>query len=605
MPGPRLIRRSVLAARALDRWIERRSGGLFGSAAVLVLLASLTRLVVYFADRIYYNPITNLMEIAMTGLAAVVLLALTASFITSFLVIHLVLVANYLKFFFLREGVLPSDLGLLTETWQGAGGSIRIAAVLAVVSVAATALLLANARRWKGRLAILAVVGAGALVAGQQAPALKANLFPGDYERYWQPGSEFQARGFFTAFAMSALNTKVLAQEIQRLPLMTHPEAHDLRGLSLDLPRDPADLHIVLLESFIAPEDMAKLAYRPLPDAPATRTVDRGSPSYGFSPTEGGKTARAEFEVLCGLPDFEMLGSITFNQLGGGKVGCLPAILSRHGYRSVASQALPPSFFNMGQAYRSLGFDELRFESSFDMSDRDGPWLSNDSALKQNLDFLRSHVAPRDAPPIFNYVVLGAGHFPFERDEARRPMLVTTEPADVTAGLIVNHSLHTLDALADWLDGLRALGRPAVVLLFSDHLPPVPAAFLERVGYFGFSGEHPITARRTYLLVLKDFEPLAQANLAMWEFPYLAADLLGDASIPPHPSRDRLMLVSGRLYDRSNPGDALCTDAGDAGCEVAIAEIERMRDAYLDLVKRSHIHHEPGAISADAGATLP
>jgi hypothetical protein len=112
-----------------------------------------------------------------------------------------------------------------------------------------------------------------------------------------------------------------------------------------------------------------------------------------------------------------------------------------------------------------------------------------------------------------------------------------------------------------------------------------------------------VTARRTYLLVMKDFAPLAQPNLAMWEFPYLAAELLSDAGVVAHPSRDRLMLVSGRLYDRTAPGEALCTEGGEPGCEAAIAEIERMRDAYLDLVKRSHIHHARDAISADAGAS--
>src|SRR5690606_8117268 len=143
-----------------------------------------------------------------------------------------------------------------------------------------------------------------------------------------------------------------------RLPLLTREPPFDLRGAVLS--PAPYDLHVVLLESFMDPEDMTGLRLVPVAGAPAHRRPPRGEPSYAWSPTMGGKTARAEFEVLCGVPDFEMLGSITFNQLGGGAVGCLPTLLSRLGYRTIASQALPASFFNIGEAYRSMGFAEQR-----------------------------------------------------------------------------------------------------------------------------------------------------------------------------------------------------------------------------------------------------
>ncbi|MFN4088178.1 MAG: sulfatase-like hydrolase/transferase [Alphaproteobacteria bacterium] len=472
-----------------------------------MLATALLGLPVYAADRIYYNPFTALPELGATALAVAGLLALTGSVLATFIVIHLVLAANYMKFFFLREGLVPTDLELLGETWQAAGSGVRMAVVLVTAIGLAVTFLFANRDRWRSRATIVAAIAGGLWIALMQPAAVKAALFPGDYERYWQPGSEFQARGFFTSFAMVALNTKVLKADLSRLPFLAHPPSYDLRGRPLPLPEKPADVHIVLLESFIAPEDLTALSYRRLPGSPTTRDVARESSSYAFSPTAGGKTARAEFEVLCGIPDFELFGSLTFNQLGGGKVDCLPARLSAHGYRSVASQALPASFFNIGRAYRSLGFDEQLLASDFIFDDMDGAWLSNPSALGQNLDLVRDHATRHGDRPLLNYVVLGAGHYPFDRDRNRRPDLVASQPADHLADRIVNHSLHTLDALAEWLAALRAMDRPSIIILFADHLPPVSDDFLERTGYRGFDRAKPITGRRTFLLVLRDFEP--------------------------------------------------------------------------------------------------
>ena len=55
------------------------------------------------------------------------------------------------------------------------------------------------------------------------------------------------------------------------------------------------------------------------------------------------------------MPDFDLVGTVTFNQMGSSPVDCLPNLLRRAGYRTLVTTPMPGSFFNIKQAYQATG----------------------------------------------------------------------------------------------------------------------------------------------------------------------------------------------------------------------------------------------------------
>ena len=206
------------------------------------------------------------------------------------------------------------------------------------------------------------------------------------------------------------------------------------------------------MESFINPADLTRTSYQPSPVPPRMADAIAHSLSASYSPVVGGKTAKAEFEVLCGVPDFDLLGTVTFNQMGDSPIDCLPRLLGHAGYRTLASTPLPGSFFNIKHAYKSIGFDERLLKESFAFDDMDGSYLTNSSTLRQNVDVVKQRIAAAPEQPLLNYLVLLGGHFPFERDEKRRPSSIEVTPANAVVSKLVNMSHYTLLALQDYLE---------------------------------------------------------------------------------------------------------------------------------------------------------
>ncbi|HSP80603.1 MAG TPA: hypothetical protein VLQ93_18875, partial [Myxococcaceae bacterium] len=106
----------------------------------------------------------------------------------------------------------------------------------------------------------------------------------------------------------------------------------------------PANVHLIVLESFVDPSLLENVRLSAQPAHPDWQ--ERYSPHLGLSrsPVFGSGTAQAEFEVLCGVPALRQLAATEFNLFTGAKAWCLPGILSRLGFRTVASNAYLPDF---------------------------------------------------------------------------------------------------------------------------------------------------------------------------------------------------------------------------------------------------------------------
>lgn len=120
----------------------------------------------------------------------------------------------------------------------------------------------------------------------------------------------------------------------------------------------PRNLHVVLEESFWDPAPLTAAGVDGSPlDPRFLKMWDQAGRSTALSPAFGGQTANAEFEVLCGFPLAQ--GAVRFEQSLNDDLPCLPRLLGRAGYRTVASHPNAPGFWNRQASYDRIGWKSV------------------------------------------------------------------------------------------------------------------------------------------------------------------------------------------------------------------------------------------------------
>ena len=244
------------------------------------------------------------------------------------------------------------------------------------------------------------------------------------------------------------------------------------------------NVHLVVLESFFDPTLFKGATYTRDPFHPSFRKLFGDRLGFSLSPVVGGRTSQAEFEVLCGVPAFEAISSVEFNSFTGAAAYCLPGKLQLAGYRTVASNAFHPGYFNTPKAYRGMGFARMFFPREFaagretylSMGDTagEGKFMFDSVLFSQNLEYITPLLHEKDAPPLFNYVLTSYGHFPNAINEEKRPkvlkMISDFEDEQLERG--ANQVFYRTQAVADYVNRLIELDPKGLIVLVSDHVPP-------------------------------------------------------------------------------------------------------------------------------------
>ncbi len=277
-------------------------------------------------------------------------------------------------------------------------------------------------------------------------------------------------------------------------------EAYEKRmELAVDAIRahmEPRNIHLVVLESFVDPSLFLNVEFSGPPAH--RRWRERYAPHMGYSrsPVFGGNTAQAEFELLCGVPALQRLAGLEFNLFTGSRAWCLPQILSFLGYRTHASNPYKPDFFNAWAAYQGAGFDNIYFPREFAPSHESylsvknvrpsEGFLFDGDLFAQNLTFIG---AENSEQPMLNYVLGIYGHHPNGIDKEIRPPVVRslTHRNDFLLEATANQHYYRTQALADYLDQLIARDPGSIIVVVSDHLPPLSggSASYQSLGYLG------------------------------------------------------------------------------------------------------------------------
>lgn len=255
------------------------------------------------------------------------------------------------------------------------------------------------------------------------------------------------------------------------------------------------NIHVILLESFFNPKLLTKVSYNNLNYAKEFSAMLNNHESAVISPVFGGGTAQAEFEVLCGVPALHKYSSIEFNSFTGENVFCIPSLLKNMGYRVVASNSYKPNFFNAVNAYKGIGFGETYFPSQYapqsntylSLVDKE-KYIFDGDLFAQNLAFVKAHIASKDHPPLFNYLLGMYGHMPFTLDEKRHPIrlkaYVNKKPLNDEYQRAVNQIFYRTEALADYIDKLIKIDPNSLIIIMGDHLPELGGTgFYKKMGF--------------------------------------------------------------------------------------------------------------------------
>jgi Sulfatase len=245
------------------------------------------------------------------------------------------------------------------------------------------------------------------------------------------------------------------------------------------------NVHLVLLESFLDPTLFKAASFSKDPRHPDY--VARFADGLGFSvaPVFGGSTSQSEFEALCGVPALRKVSNIEFNAFGGAPAYCLPGILAKGGYQTLATNGFKPNFFNAIKAYSGIGFSEAYFPAEYAKQRptyfstgniASSEYFMFDGQLfDENLRFIKQRMRERPGQPIFNYVLAIYGHFPHNMDPEKRPQVLTmqSEFSDEQLLRAANQHYYRTEAIYRYVEGLIEADPNSLIIFFSDHLPPL------------------------------------------------------------------------------------------------------------------------------------
>lgn len=232
----------------------------------------------------------------------------------------------------------------------------------------------------------------------------------------------------------------------------------------------PRNLYIVMLESFIDPRLIENLTFSRDPLAEGLKKyLPGGQFSYCKSPVYGGATAQAEFEVLTAVPALSQFGTIEFNMLGGQISGSLISLLKQQGYQTHAAIATVNTLFNSASAYRSIGFEDVRYVEEMEAFRTAGDsFLFDGDVFRYSLQRLSQ--LDKRRPYVF-YTLGIYGHLPFPRNENVRPDVVQINRKSAFLNTISQYFYYRTEALAHYLDQILRMDPDALIFVSSDHLP--------------------------------------------------------------------------------------------------------------------------------------
>lgn len=189
------------------------------------------------------------------------------------------------------------------------------------------------------------------------------------------------------------------------------------------------------------------------------------------SPTTGGMTVLAEFEMNTGLPvGLLKQGVVPYYYLSD-QVPGLARSARQNGYQTLFAHPYVEKFWGRAKAIPALGYQERWFDTRFTTLEHKGLYISDDALIDHLL-----RRSEQDDKPLFAYAVTMQGHGPFDGDRYRAQQIDRACPDQSPADRQLLNTYYTgvVDAMASLERLLKTLdrsGKRYLVVAFGDHQP--------------------------------------------------------------------------------------------------------------------------------------
>ncbi len=243
------------------------------------------------------------------------------------------------------------------------------------------------------------------------------------------------------------------------------------------------------------------------------------------TPVYGGGTAQSEFEILTGIPALSLIDSIDFNLFEGNASSSLVQMLRKMGYYTMASVATEPVFYNAKLAYKGIGFDEVNFlgENTY-FEEKEDHYLFDGDFLQANQTYIKKYLSQKDeVKPLLNYIVGMFGHVPFERNKKLRPDAIAIHPDNEQLFDMANQFYYRTEALGQFLHDLQELDPYSIILITSDHLPPI---------FNNTDIQYKQALKSNIALLLDNFTEVDISGKTTYETSHILWNLLNQSSSP-------------------------------------------------------------------------
>jgi len=339
----------------------------------------------------------------------------------------------------------------------------------------------------------------------------------------------------------------------------------EVRAAEISRDSNRRNVHLIVLESFLDPTLFQSARFSKNPVHPEFEKFFGDRLGLSVASVFGGATAQAEFEILCGIPALEKLSSIEFNVFTGAPVYCLPGLLQMTGYRSLATNAYKPNFFNALPAYKGAGFAEIYFPEEYSATretyfsagetGNEDDYMFDGVLFEQNLAFVKKHLEEEGSRPLLNYIMAIYGHTPHILDPDMRPEILEVESdyADDHLQRAANQFYYRTEAIVSYVKALIELDRDSLIILVSDHVPPLrngPNTYRE-LGYMNNIEQSYYYNR---LMIVENGEPAVYGNLRHYDIPDVVLNYVTDGHYCRNNSCEFLAATPGQdresLLDR-------------------------------------------------------
>ncbi len=315
------------------------------------------------------------------------------------------------------------------------------------------------------------------------------------------------------------------------------------------------NVYLVVLESFVDPNLFRAVTYSKDPQHPDFAQLVGDKQGYSISPVFGGQTAQAEFEALCGVPALQELSEIEFDVFTGHAAGCMPGILQQAGYSTYVSNVFQPDYFNSTNAYTGIGFGKIYYPVEYapdrptyltiGSASETERYLFDGDLFNQNLAFIARTLRDNPKQPVFNYVLTMYGHEPHDIDTDRRPLVLSMKAPHDDQQLLraANQYWYRTQAIASYIRGLIKLDPKSLIILMSDHVPPLGDG-VNSYKDFRYLDNADDSTHLNRIVVVEDGQVVQHKTIHHYDVPSLIYDYLtGERFCAQHncdlPSADR------------------------------------------------------------------